>query len=443
MPRAREQVVEILKDGRCRVRWTHPTDLDGQGKKRRYSNSDIIDVPDGEAFYYWLRQRNFQVRPDDPEVVQATWRTGLPVTRTSRNRKTFKEFAYDNIESRGYATEATQHSYKSKLNTAFGDWLPLPMEDINRKMVEKKLAWLKVTYAATTFDKYSKHARGIFADALALGVISTNPFVRGALGERDVLIGTGKKVRGRKNRKSIVISPINFMRILDAGVALDELKAGSRPSIQGYRQTEMILRTFAATCARIGEILPLRVDDFRVFGSDPANEDGSVDLIRSLKRRAGGAQYEDTPKADSDRLVPVEPSFKLLLADYIVNVRGLDPDKDGDAFVFAAPYSKGTKGWVDSGWRRDRWKPLMELAHTQFDLPADVRPTPHSFRHTFARRLLDNGATVYDVSQMLGHINTRTTERDYLDGTEAQISGLRRFLPSVPVRPTLRIVESA
>ena len=63
---------------------------------------------------------------------------------------------------------------------------------------------------------------------------------------------------------------------------------------------------------------------------------------------------------------------------------------------------------------------------------ARVLGSPHSLRHTFATEYLRNGGDLYRLSRILGHSNTRTTERYLHLVIEDLVAEHRRISPAIP-----------
>jgi integrase/recombinase XerD len=116
-------------------------------------------------------------------------------------------------------------------------------------------------------------------------------------------------------------------------------------------------------------------------------------------------------KGDKERLVPIGSSALKYLDIYIGQVRNqISPQPGHEAFVFLNR----------RGGRLSRV--------TVFNLVKDLASTaglnksisPHTFRHSFATHLIEGGADLRAVQQMLGHESITTTEiythldRDYL-----------------------------
>ncbi|HNZ68528.1 MAG: site-specific tyrosine recombinase XerD [Prolixibacteraceae bacterium] len=122
-------------------------------------------------------------------------------------------------------------------------------------------------------------------------------------------------------------------------------------------------------------------------------------------------------KADKERLVPISKSAIDEINGYVEGYRkGLNIDKDHVNTLFLNRRGKNLS-------RVMVFTIIKELA-TKVNLGKKI--SPHTFRHSFATHLINGGADLRAVQEMLGHESILTTEiythidKDYLKSTIQQ-----------------------
>ena len=129
---------------------------------------------------------------------------------------------------------------------------------------------------------------------------------------------------------------------------------------------------------RVSEIVALRLED--------------IDFIDQVVHITG--------KGDKQRIVPFYDMAKEILLHYIEEVREKWIQKEKHSIVFINQRGKGltTRG-------------VQYLMQKQADaLNMSIHIHPHMFRHSFATHLLDNGADLRLVQELLGHSSLSTTQ---------------------------------
>ncbi len=153
----------------------------------------------------------------------------------------------------------------------------------------------------------------------------------------------------------------------------------------GFDQTPLALRDAAllellyGTGARISEAVGLAVDD--------------VDLAGAAVRLAG--------KGGKERIVPVGSYARAAVEAYLVRSRpALGAAGRGSSALFLN--ARGGRLSRQSAWT------VLRAAADKAGLRADL--SPHTLRHSFATHLLDGGADVRVVQELLGHASVATTQ---------------------------------
>ena len=107
-------------------------------------------------------------------------------------------------------------------------------------------------------------------------------------------------------------------------------------------------------------------------------------------------------KGNKERLVPLGMPARRALAAYLECRGRFLTSPRGNRWLFP---SRGAAGHLT----RQRCGQLLKEVALSADLDPD-RLSPHVLRHAFASHLLDNGADLRSVQQMLGHADIATTQ---------------------------------
>lgn len=140
-----------------------------------------------------------------------------------------------------------------------------------------------------------------------------------------------------------------------------------------------LLEVLYGTGARISEAVGLDVDDLDF-------EAGSV-LLRG--------------KGSKQRIVPLGSFAQDALKHYLQAAR---PELAGPGTARAAVFLNARGGRLS---RQSAWSVLVKTAD-RAEIDRDV--SPHTLRHSFATHLLDGGADVRVVQELLGHASVTTTQ---------------------------------
>ena len=145
---------------------------------------------------------------------------------------------------------------------------------------------------------------------------------------------------------------------------------------KGYRDKAM-LELLYATGIRVTELINLDIADINL----------AAGVIRCCTR-------------DKERLIPMYPKAVKALSDYVTLVRPQMialPDEPS-LFVNLNGERMSRQGF----WKIIKY--YQKKAHIEKDI------TPHTLRHSFAAHLLENGADIHAIQEMLGHADISSTQ---------------------------------
>jgi len=152
----------------------------------------------------------------------------------------------------------------------------------------------------------------------------------------------------------------------------------NRSSLEGQRNVA-IIETLYGCGLRVSELIDLKISDLFF-------EEGFIKVLG---------------KGNKERFVPVNPQTENFLKIYLQEVRPLQkPQILAADTVFLNRRGQG----LSRAMIFTIIKNLAVLIHLQKNI------SPHSFRHSFATHLLENGADLRVIQQLLGHESITTTE---------------------------------
>lgn len=165
--------------------------------------------------------------------------------------------------------------------------------------------------------------------------------------------------------------------VLDVEEVIQLLETPDLTKNNGYRD-RTILELLYATGMRVTELIQIEIDD--------------VNLIMGFVKVFG--------KGNKERIIPLGDTVIEYLDTYVNNVRSQLLKKTVTNVLFLNLHGRPLT-------RQGIWKLIK-----QYGLRANINKTltPHTLRHSFATHLLENGADLRAVQEMLGHSDISTTQ---------------------------------
>ncbi len=203
--------------------------------------------------------------------------------------------------------------------------------------------------------------------------------VKDGLARLDPSVGVRPPTPAKRLPKALPLADVEA--ILEA--------AGAAGTVLALRD-RALLELLYGTGARISEAVGLDVDDLDLGDlDDPAGAGGTV-----LLRGKGG----------KERVVPVGRFACEALSAYLVRARPELVSTSGAAGPAGALFLNARGGRLS---RQSAWTVIVRSAER-----AGVRGevSPHTMRHSFATHLLEGGADVRVVQELLGHASVTTTQ---------------------------------
>ncbi|MFA5088463.1 MAG: site-specific tyrosine recombinase XerD [Candidatus Omnitrophota bacterium] len=217
---------------------------------------------------------------------------------------------------------------------------------------------------------YAQKQRGLSASSICRSLAAIKMFHRFLVRER----------LAREDPTSLVETPKLWKRVPDV-LTSAEIEAMIKVS-QGRKWQEIrdnaILELFYASGMRVSELVNLRVEDVNL----------DVGYVRCLG------------KGRKERIIPIGKKAQETIQHYCETVRGKLAQEYFPPFLILSRLGKKMS-------RQSIWK-IVKCCAQKARIKKVIKP--HTLRHTFATHLLERGADLRSVQEMLGHSDISTTQ---------------------------------
>ena len=224
--------------------------------------------------------------------------------------------------------------------------------DIRNWMVElinQKLTARSVNRKMATLRKYFKFL-------LQEGVIAQNP---------------ASKIRSQKIPKQlpVVVESGSLTQMLDNDIVTDD-------DFEGLRN-KLVVEMLFGTGMRLAELLGLKDSDINDY-------EGTLKVLG---------------KRNKERIIPINTELRILLGRYLELKKNQNFNNNSVMLIVT------TKG-------ADAYPKLIYLIVQKYlaNISTQNKKSPHVLRHTFATSLLNNGADLNSIKELLGHANLSATQ---------------------------------
>lgn len=148
-------------------------------------------------------------------------------------------------------------------------------------------------------------------------------------------------------------------------------------TFEGWRD-RLIIELFYATGMRLSELTNIRRDDLDLYA----------------------CQVKVLGKRNKERIIPFSPRLKEVALKYLTLFDEKYPEIPKNYYIFVAP-----------NCNKIYPKAVYRIVRKYLDLVTTIdKRSPHVLRHTFATHLLNHGADINAIKEILGHASLAATQ---------------------------------
>ena len=278
------------------------------------------------------------------------------------------------VKSASYNTQISYERDLKKLKEYLEKQGVLRVQEVSETSLNSYVLFLeKEGKAASTVSRYIASFKGFFEYCFKNGIIENDP---------------SERLKPPKVEKK-------FPQILTISETQRLMEGPDLQSDKGIRDKAM-LELLYATGIRVSELISLKTEDMNL-----------------------NMEYVICHEKSKDRVIPFGSEAKKALENYMQKTRAQMVGSSESEYLFVNCSGKPMS-------RQGFWKLIKHYAE-KAGIEKEI--TPHTFRHSFAAHLLENGADVQSVQKMMGHADVSSTQM-YLEMQAGNVRDVyKRFHP--------------
>ena len=252
---------------------------------------------------------------------------------------------------KAYEDDLIQFGEFCRLQNITGDISALPPTEIREWIV----SMLQSDISPRSVNRKISALKSFYRYHLKIGTIKVNPML---------------KVHSPKNSKRLpkYVDETNMEMLFSSELFSD--------TFEGWRD-RAIMEMFYATGMRLSELINIKNEDIDLYNNN----------VKVLGKR------------NKERIIPFGPNCNAVLTKYLEFLDKNNPSNN-------CPYI-----FVTNKFNKMYPKAVYRIVRKYLDIVTTIdKRSPHVLRHTFATHLLDHGADIYAIKEILGHSSLAATQ---------------------------------